>query len=370
MPLPVSHPRLGEVDDVLDDLLGREGAVLAALGPETAGLVATATDLAGGGKRVRAAFCLWGADALPGRTGARTAGVVEAAAALEMFHLAALVHDDVMDRSDLRRGVATAHRRFGSQHRARGLLGSADLYGDAVATLLGDLCFSWADDLLHRALARLPETGTKDPTSADGPPTRERVRRVWEQMRTETMAGQYLDLLAQASPDVTESTVGRVLQHKSAGYTVVHPLVLGGTIAGASPALLAGYVDLGRRVGEAFQLRDDVLGLYGDARATGKPVTDDVREGKRTLLVVWAEEGADRDQRATLRAHLGDAEVDAAGVEAVRRVVTDTGALARVEARIDTLVAGAAEVLDALPVQRPAREALSGLVDASAWRAA
>jgi geranylgeranyl diphosphate synthase type I len=367
MPPPVSRvaapepghvrrrPAVADVEAVLVDTVARESRVLADVGVELAGLATTAADLGAGGKRLRASFCLWGARAASPGTDAP--GVVEVAAALEMFHLGALVHDDVMDRSDLRRGRPTAHRRFAASHAADGLHGDADAFGDAVATLLGDLCFSWADDLVDRALEVAGRHGRA-------------TRRAWERMRTETMAGQYLDLLAQARGHVTDDLATRVLRYKSASYTVEHPLVLGGSLAGASPVLLAGYGDLGRHVGEAFQLRDDLLGVFGSSAATGKPVVDDVREGKRTVLIAYAEEVASPAQLAVLRAHLGDQEVGEDGVQEVREVLADTGALARVEQRIDHLVTAAHDVLAGLEVPAESRASLTELVGASAWRAA
>ncbi len=340
---------LDEVDRLLAGVLRRESEVLLEVGPELAAMARTATDLAGGGKRIRASFCLVGAE------GAE--GAPAAAAALEMFHLGALVHDDVMDRSDLRRGRPTAHQRFAADHRREGLVGDAAGHGDAVATLLGDLCFSWADDLLCEAISSAGERGRA-------------AREVWQRMRTQTMAGQYLDLLAQARGAAPAELTSRVLRYKSASYTVEHPLVLGGSLAGGPAELLAGYAELGRGVGEAFQLRDDVLGVFGDSRTTGKPSLDDVREGKHTVLVAHAQERATVSQRRVLDRHLGDPDLDLAGLEAVRAVLTETGAVRRVEERIDVLTADAHDLLATLPVDPTVRAALSGLVDASAWRAA
>jgi geranylgeranyl diphosphate synthase, type I len=350
-----SRPALADVDRALADTFAREARVLAEVGDELDGLVEAATDLASGGKRLRAAFVLWAAEA--SAPDGRAPGVVDAAAALELFHLGALVHDDVMDRSDLRRGRPTAHRRFASQHHDDRLTGDADQYGDAVATLLGDLCFSWADDLLDRAVERAGDRGPA-------------TRRAWERMRTETMAGQYLDLLAQARGHVPDELATRVLRFKSASYTVEHPLVLGGTLGGASADLLEHYAVLGRLVGEAFQLRDDVLGVFGRPDETGKPACDDVREGKRTVLVAYAEETATAAELATLHHHLGNPDVDDAGCDAVREVLVDTGALSRVESRIGALAESAQDALSALPVPTASRRALRDLVGASVWRAA
>jgi geranylgeranyl diphosphate synthase type I len=311
-----------------------------------------------GGKRLRAAFCLWAAHAA--RDGEAVPGVADAGAALEMFHLGALVHDDVMDRSDSRRGVPTAHRSFADRHRAAGDTGDAELFGTSVAVLVGDLCLTWADDLADRAVAAAGARGRRS--------TGDAARTVWETMRTQTMAGQYLDLLAQGRPGTPLEVATRVLHYKSAKYTVEHPLLLGAALAGASPALVAGYSAFGLRVGEAFQLRDDVLGVFGDARTTGKPSGDDVREGKRTVLVAYAEAAATPAQLGVLDRHLGDDGLDEAGLTAVREVLTDTGALGRVESKVRDLVDEAYAGLQRLAVSASAREALMGLTDASVWR--
>lgn len=344
------------VEGLLSDRVDAHAASLLAVSDDLADVARALTSAVRGGKRLRAAFCLWGARG--GAGGTDVAGGHEAAAALEMFHLAALVHDDLMDRSDDRRGEPTVHRRFADAHRASGGLGDPEQFGSAVAVLAGDLCLTWSDDLLADAVAAAV-TGT-----ARG------ARAVWTQMRDQVIAGQFLDVLGQAQAETDVARIGRVLRYKSAKYTVEHPLLLGGALAGAAPALMARYSAFGLRVGEAFQLRDDVLGVFGDPEVTGKPAVDDVREGKRTLLVAYAEEHADRPQRAVLERHLGDPGTDGDGVAAVREVLVDTGALDRVEERIGELVARARAELDAMAVDHRTRHALGALSDACAWRAA
>jgi geranylgeranyl diphosphate synthase, type I len=344
------------VDAVLLERLHDEAEVLLDVSPELAPVIASVRGLMTGGKRLRAAFCLWGARAA-GTGATEVPGVTEAAAALEMFHLAALVHDDVMDHSDVRRGRPTVHRGFADRHAVTGALGDADEFGTAVAVLVGDLCLTWSDDLLAAAIVRQPTTAGA-------------TREVWRQMRGQVLAGQYLDVLAQTRRASSVATTRRVLHYKSAKYTVEHPLLLGGALAGAPEALLAGYRTFGLAVGEAFQLRDDVLGVFGDPDVTGKPAVDDVREGKRTLLVALAEEAATPAQARVLRRHLGDPAVDETGLEQVRDVLRETGALGRVEERIDRLVDDALGTLGDLPVDATAREALAVLTDACARRAA
>ncbi len=353
----LDHDGLRAVDAMLRARTREWSELLTDVGGDLEPVVATLREAVEGGKRLRAAFCLWGARAASG--GGLPEGAVEAAAALEMFHLAALVHDDVMDHSDARRGRPTVHRRFADAHAARAGRGDADDHGAAVAVLAGDLCLTWSDDLLAAATAAAPVTASA-------------VRGVWSRMRTQVIAGQYLDVLGQTEPASTAEVrrVRRVLQFKSAKYTAEHPLLLGGALAGGPEDLMPGLAAFGLAVGEAFQLRDDVLGVFGDPDATGKPVLDDVREGKRTLLVALAEEAADGPQRAVLRRRLGDPTLDERGLAEVREVLTATGALHGVEARIDALVGEARSVLGAMPVDRASRAALGGLTAACAWRAA
>jgi geranylgeranyl diphosphate synthase type I len=190
-------------------------------------------------------------------------------------------------------------------------------------------------------------------------------------MRTELMGGQYLDMLEQARAGQDDGAAERarqVIRYKSAKYTIEHPLLLGGTLAGGSPELLAAYSAYGLPLGEAFQLRDDVLGVFGDPEQTGKPAGDDLREGKRTMLVAFARQNGTAAQQASLRRHLGDPRLDAASVAELREVIVDTGALAEVERLIEALVAEAAAALDTSDVADPTRGVLSGLIAAATAR--
>jgi geranylgeranyl diphosphate synthase type I len=345
------------VQGVLDTFLARQGETLAEIGPELGDLVEAASTLLHGGKRLRAAFCYWG---WRGAGRGDDDRVVSAAAAVEMLHAAALIHDDVIDNSDTRRGHPAAHRRFADQHRAAGWHGDADRFGVAAAVLLGDLCLAWSDSLL---------TGCGLPSVASAP-----VRGVFDQMRTEVMAGQYLDVLAQATGAATDPATAvdqarRVIRHKSASYSVEQPLLLGGTLAEAPAPVLDVYRDFGLALGEAFQLRDDVLGVYGDPAQTGKPAGDDLREGKRTVLVATAQLRATPAQRDVLRTQLGRADLDQAGLDALRAVIVDTGALAEVEQRITMLSRRALLTADSGVLDPPARDVLVALVSAATDRA-
>jgi geranylgeranyl diphosphate synthase, type I len=305
----------------------------------------------GGGKRLRPAFAYWG---FRGAGGVDSDPVVATVAALELVQASALIHDDVMDSSDTRRGEPAIHRRFTSYHEAAGWLGDAAAFGDAAAVLLGDLCLVWSDELLHGA--------------GLDPWTLARARPVFDEMRTEVTLGQYLDVLTQATGDTSVERAGKVARFKSAKYTVERPLLLGAALAGASAAVTAAYSGYGLPLGEAFQLRDDVLGVFGDPERTGKPAGDDLREGKRTYLVAAAFDAAEPAQRAVLAGGLGDPGLDGAGVDRLRQVIVETGALARTERRIAELTAGALDALDAVSLEPEARDMLAGLAAAATHR--
>jgi geranylgeranyl diphosphate synthase type I len=343
------------VERVLDQHLQHQRAVLGAQGPDLMPLVDAAADLLAGGKRLRPAFCYWG---WRGAGCADEEGIVNAAAALEFFHAAALIHDDLIDDSDTRRGMPSAHRRFAGIHEKFGWQGDPKRFGTAAAVLLGDLCLGWSDELLNTS-------GLSDDALRRGRP-------VFERMRTELIAGQYLDVLEQVSgalePIGQAARARRVIRHKSARYSVEHPLLLGGSLAGGAEQLLASYSAYGLALGEAFQLRDDVLGVFGDPDRTGKPAGDDLREGKRTLLVAYALERATPAQAETVDALLGDPSLDGGGVDTLRAIIVETGALQRVERLVADLAASAASALAGSPVVAETRDALAELIIAATAR--
>jgi geranylgeranyl diphosphate synthase type I len=335
----------------LDEFLCAQVPILDDISPDLAPLSESITDLLRGGKRLRPAFAYWG---WRGAGGADCEEAVTAATALELLQACALIHDDVMDGSDTRRGMPAAHRRFGTLHRGNEWLGSPEGFGVGAAILLGDLCLSWADELLMSC----------------GLPPRSLVRAkpVYDVMRTELMAGQYLDLLEQAMGGGSAARAMRVVRFKSAKYTIERPLHLGAALADAPTELVVAYSGYGLPLGEAFQLRDDILGVFGDPAETGKPAGDDLREGKRTVLVATALEAASPAQAAVLRRRLGDPALDAEGVEELREIIIDTGALRHVESLIDALTAQAFRALESPHIQEPARQVLHGLAIAATAR--
>jgi geranylgeranyl diphosphate synthase type I len=345
------------VDRALAGFLERQSAALEAVSPDCAPLVESVATLMRGGKRLRPAFCYWGWRGAGADDGD---AIVTAAAALELFQAAALIHDDLMDGSDSRRGMPAVHRRFSGLHRGQGWRGDGERFGLAGAVLAGDMCLVWTDEIF----------------AASGLPVErlEAARPLFNRMRTELLGGQYLDVLGQSLPEADDPAADverarHVIRFKSAKYTVEHPLLIGATLAGADEELLATYSAYGLPLGEAFQLRDDVLGVFGDPDETGKPAGDDLREGKRTVLVTTALQHANAAQADVVRRLLGDPRLDAEGVAVLRGVIQDTGALDAVERLIEDLAARSQKALAEGPVAEPARSVLERLVVAATARA-
>jgi geranylgeranyl diphosphate synthase type I len=302
-----------------------------------------------GGKRFRAVLCHWG---WRGAGGGDSEDIISVGAALELAHASCLIHDDIMDASEIRRGAPTLHRELAALHARSDWRGDPDGFGVASAILLGDLCMAWADELLH---ASVPERLAE-------------AHSCYDPMRNEIMYGQLLDVHEQALRAFSVDASLAVVRHKTAGYTVRKPLELGGTLAGASPELLAAYGDFGLELGVAFQLRDDVLGVFGDSAVTGKSAHEDLREGKATVLMACAAERAGPAQREVIDALHGEPGLDDAGAGRLREVLVETGALAAVERMIEERAEKARRVLERAPLTEPAREALDAFVTASTRR--
>jgi geranylgeranyl diphosphate synthase type I len=342
---------------VVDDHLALQEQRLEEIGPELGVLLDGIRDLLCGGKRLRAAFCYW---AWRAAGGPDCPEIVSAAAGLECFQAAALLHDDVMDGSDTRRGRPSLHRRVSRLHQELGWAGESDRFGEAAAILAGDLCLSWSDELLSGS-------GLDAEALQAGRP-------VFDTMRTQLMGGQYLDVLEQAvGGEDGDRAVERallVLRYKSAKYTVEHPLLLGAALAGAGPQLCADLSAYGLPLGEAFQLRDDVLGVFGDPEVTGKPAGDDLREGKRTVLVAQVRRLGSTAQRDLVQRSLGNPQLDDRSLAAVRQAIEDSGALAAVEEMIEHRAQAAASALATADLDEPAAGVLSALVRTATVRQA
>ncbi|WP_449279913.1 polyprenyl synthetase family protein [Leucobacter sp. GX0328] len=356
----------GLVQERIGDIVADHRQALEVLGPDAEPLLQEALGFLTGGKRFRAQFAALGYRAvspldLAGDVGIEFGAVLDAACALELFHAAALIHDDVIDRSDTRRGRAAVHRHFAAVHRDGGLRGDSDHFGLATAILLGDLLQSWADEQFERA--------------CDATPDREAARRArghFNRMRSEVAVGQYLDVLEEQQPvfaahDVQLERSTRVLVYKSAKYSVEAPLLIGAALAGADDAQEETLADFGLPIGVSFQLRDDLLGVFGDEEVTGKPSGDDLVEGKRTVLVALARESLPNTQRRIFDDMLGSP-LDPEQVELLQRTIRESGAVEQVEEMISRNVARAIGALQQSPLRGDVSAQLAQLAERATQR--
>ncbi len=360
--------------EALEAFVAVQTSALAAIGSELAAVNTLASRLLAGGKRLRPAFCVWGYVAANGLPDHDALGpLIAAAASLDVLHVSALVHDDVMDASDLRRGQPAAHRQFETLHADAGWVGDPVTFGRAAAILLGDLLVMWSAESLHRA--------GLDPRAL------RRALPIVEAMRTEVTCGQYLDIVAQAQPlrpnapdddsapagersdiDRALDEANRVVEFKSARYTVQRPAQFGAALGGGDARLHDALEAYGSPLGRAFQFRDDLLGVFGDSALTGKPTGDDLREGKRTVLVAHAFANAGRAGRDLLAAGLGDPTLDEARIADLQQVIVDSGARDAVEAMIRQGYEKAVSAVRETEMTDDGRTGLIALADASVTR--
>ncbi len=352
------------VQENIDSYLAARTPQLTEIAPELAPFVDFSRQFLAGGKRFRALFCYWGwqsvvADDLFDDAPSSDSfdAVILASTALEVFHAAALVHDDIMDNSDTRRGMPSAHRRFEALHRESNWLGSPAAFGQSSALLLGDLLLSWSDEIFADGLSKLTDLRA-----------RIAARSEFNLMRTEVTVGQYLDILeenAWARQPEAEllPRAQRVIVYKSAKYSVEAPLAIGASLGGGTIAQLSALRDFGLPLGVAFQLRDDVLGVFGDPALTGKPSGDDLREGKRTVLIALAREKLPANARRLLDELLGDPELSDEQVELLQNTITESGALDALEAVIEQNTRQALDAIAEAPISRAAKAQLTALAD-------
>lgn len=307
-----------------------------ACGPEAAALVEAAGALVlAGGKRLRPALVHF---TYRGCGGPEEAGALPLAMSAELLHAYLLVHDDIMDHAELRRGRPATHVRFAARHGERGWPGDARDYGRSMAILVGDLAYAWAVELFERA-CRIADGGGGD---------RSGLERAFPAMCEEVIVGQYLEMHLPYQEDADEEELLRILRLKSGRYSVERPVELGALLAGAPEATRRPLAAYGRAVGEAFQLQDDILGVFGDAETVGKPVGSDLAEGKRTLLVHHALRGAPPALADRLRALLGRPDLRPEEVEEAREIIRGSGGLEAVRAMIEERLARAGRALEAL----------------------
>ncbi|HEY3293440.1 MAG TPA: polyprenyl synthetase family protein [Candidatus Nanopelagicaceae bacterium] len=286
-----------------------------------------------GGKRLRPLFAYCGYVSAGGKD---DDSIIRAIASLELLQGCALIHDDLMDASDTRRGKPSIHRLFEGIHEDEELSGSAANYGASAAILLGDLALVWADQMLHNSGISQAQLVRTLP--------------IYDEMRVEIMAGQFLDIHEQALATQSVARSLKIARYKSGKYTVERPLHFGTSLALAHgdkrENFFAMFSEFGLPLGEAFQLRDDLLGVFGDPVLTGKPAGDDLREGKRTVLMAMTQDRANAKQEAAIAQYFGDRHLDTNGVEILRTIITETGAREHVENLIEKLTLTALDALN------------------------
>jgi geranylgeranyl diphosphate synthase, type I len=359
----------------IDEFLSERSPDIRSIAPELDVFLDYSASLLGTGKRFRALFCYWGWNAVgSGRDGFDPLemdetprdfdSVLSVAAGLELFHAAALVHDDIMDRSDTRRGNPAVHKRFEALHSDRGWSGTSAEFGVSGGLLLGDLLLGWSDELVDSGLAVLEHRSSAIAARSE-----------FNRMRTEVTSGQYLDILEESSwrsaPENEQLTrAHRVIVYKSAKYSVEAPLAIGAALGGGSLVQLAALRDFGLPLGIAYQLRDDMLGVFGDPAVTGKPSGDDLREGKRTVLIALARASLPGNAVRLLDELLGDPELDAGQIRMLQSTILQSGAVERIERMIANNVELARAALAHAPLSPLALLQLSELTDTVINRAA
>lgn len=339
-----------QIQKCLDEFITKQRPLLNEVSTSLDQLADFTNEFLSGGKRLRAAFCYWSYIGSGGKDGEE---IIKAASSLEFLQACALIHDDVMDASDTRRGKPSIHKKFEQMHSQNNWLGESKQFGLGGAILLGDLVLSWADELLMN--------------SGIDPLNLLRGKKIYDLMRTELMAGQYLDIFEQSRGGGSLENAFNVIKYKSAKYTIERPLHLGCALATDDSNLLKVFSEYGLPLGEAFQLRDDVLGVFGDPEETGKPAGDDLREGKRTVLIEMTFANANHSQKTKLNELFGK-EVSSQEVSILREIVTETKALEEVENLITTRLSQSMQAISMANITNPAKEALSELALAATSR--
>lgn len=299
-----------------------------------------------GGKRIRPALLYY---AYKGCGGDAEEAVLPIAMAVELLHTYLLIHDDIMDHADLRRGEPSAHLLYRDLHAARGWQGDSDHFGRSSAILLGDLAQAYSLELVSSV-------------EIAGALSSE-FRECFAKMCQEVILGQYLEMTAAFRPDLGEEELLRVLQMKSGRYSVERPVQLGALLAGANPGEQQALREYGQLMGEAFQLQDDLLGMFGDTETVGKPVGGDLVEGKYTVLIHRTLGVLSSADRSRLVAALGNPDLGIDEVEAVQRLIESSGARRQVEEMIESRMRRAQQALETVDLTAEGRQFLHGLID-------
>lgn len=357
-----SLPLVAAVSARLDSLFAERRPSLLALSPDLGAVIDQLVEFTSGGKRTRARFLAAGARmprGVPDPDLGRA--VVDAATALELFHAAALIHDDILDRSDTRRGRPATHRAFEALHRESEWVGDGAHFGLSAAILSGDLLLMWSDDLRLEAAGHV-RTSRGQAAIAE-----------FARMRTEVTAGQYLDIAAElawqhiALEDRAQRAIA-IAAAKSARYSVEAPLVIGARLAGADDELVSRIRAMGLPLGLAFQVRDDVLSVFGDEAVTGKPAGDDLREGKRTLIIAEVDRRADAATRDRFEERLGAADLTSEEIAGMQLAIRECGALDAVERQIQAWLDEALAAMARIDLDDTTREHFRKLATEAARR--
>ena len=354
---------LQEIQKKLDDFCDSRREAFGQISDDLYPLVDFANDLLQGGKRFRALFCYWswaGAvsanfELTEDQKDKALEAIVGICAALEMFHAAALVHDDLLDQSDTRRGKPAVHKNFENLHTNERWAGSAERFGQAGSVLVGDLMLSWSSEIFGNALLLAPTAAIE-----------QACREEFSRMRVEIMAGQYLDVLEEnaapsRNPDEAVSRANRVMLYKTAKYSIEAPVLIGAALAGASESQRSKLAEFAIPLGLAFQLRDDVLGVFGDPKVTGKPAGDDLREGKRTVLVALTRQTLDGKVGEMFDQMLTSRELSDDQIRFLQQTIVGCGALKKTEAMIEELADQSMSLLQHIELEATAKKALFDL---------
>jgi len=304
-----------------------------------------------GGKRFRPIFCYLG---YLGAGGEESDAAIQVSSSLELVHACALIHDDLMDGSDSRRGKPSLHKYFENLHSQSKYLGKPEKFGAAAAILIGDLALSWSDQMIYES--------DSDSLNLKG------ALPVFYEMRSELMAGQYLDVLEGVIAKSETERSRKIAQYKSGKYSIERPLQFGGSLASANSKILESYSEYGLPLGEAFQLRDDILGIFGKSDVTGKPSGDDIREGKRTLLIAMTLEGCNPVQKSKIENSLGKSELSDSEVTSIQEIIVESGALASCEALIENLYTRAIQAIQNSDIEAEVIELLKFMATAATKR--
>jgi geranylgeranyl diphosphate synthase type I len=348
-----------EIDSFCDD----KREQLSEISDDLMPIIDYTQELLQGGKRFRALFAYWAwAAALPresdpGELIDQANGIVGISSALEIFHAAALVHDDLMDQSDTRRGKPAIHKRFEHMHSEKGFLGDPERFGQSGSVLVGDLMLNWSSEVFGAAV-----------TSAPNAEIETSCRNEFSKMRFEVMAGQYLDVLEENAAPLRSladavTKAEKVMLYKTAKYSLEAPLLIGASFAGADEQTLSGFSNFGIPLGMAFQIRDDILGVFGDPEITGKPAGDDLREGKRTVLVALTLQNSSTSIARIFNDLLSERDLETEQIQFMQQTIRDSGALEKTERMMQEYGDRALEVLKNLDLEPQAKQKLQDLAE-------